>query len=98
MAVVAEAVGRKLDNSKNITLKSSLFGNPDQRVLWQKKIWNGLPLYLRPFLYFIYRYFILLGFLDGKQGFIFHFLQAFWFRLLVDINIDEMRETGKIRD
>ena len=58
----------------------------------------GRPLYLRPFLYFIYRYFILLGFLDGKQGFVFHFLQAFWFRLLVDINIDEMRETGKIRD
>ena len=87
-----------LSNNKNITLKPSLFGNPDQRILWQKKIWNGLPLYLRPFLYFIYRYFILLGFLDGKQGFVFHFLQAFWFRLLVDINIDEMRETGKIRD
>ena len=33
---------------------------------------------------------IRLGFLDGKQGFIFHFLQAFWYRLLVDINRDEL--------
>ncbi len=31
-----------------------------------------------------------MGFLDGKQGFIFHFLQAFWYRLLVDINRDEL--------
>jgi hypothetical protein len=32
-----------------------------------------------------------LGFLDGKQGLIFHFLHGFWFRLLVDINLDELR-------
>jgi hypothetical protein len=46
---------------------------------------------VRPFLYFFYRYFVRLGFLDGKQGAIFHFLQGFWFRLLVDIKIDELR-------
>ena len=33
-----------------------------------------------------------LGILDGKQGFIFHFLHAFWYRLLVDIQLDQMRE------
>ena len=54
------------------------------------------PLYLRPFAYFIYRYFFLLGFLDGKEGFIFHFLQAFWYRLLVDVNIDELRGKQKL--
>jgi hypothetical protein len=32
-----------------------------------------------------------LGFLDGKEGFVFHVLQGFWYRLLVDINIDELR-------
>ena len=31
-----------------------------------------------------------LGLLDGKEGFIFHFLHAFWYRLLVDINLDEI--------
>lgn len=69
----------------------SLFGNPDQRTLWLKKIWYGLPLYLRPFLIFFYRYFLRLGFLDGKEGFIFFFLQSFWFRLIVDIRIQELQ-------
>lgn len=55
----------------------------------KKRVWARLPLFVRPFLYFIYRYVIRLGFLDGKQGAIFHFMQAFWFRLLVDINVDQ---------
>lgn len=68
-----------------------LFGTPDQRVLWLKQLFFGLPLYLRPFIYFFYRYVILLGFLDGKQGAIFHFMQAFWFRLVWDIRLEELK-------
>jgi hypothetical protein len=49
-----------------------------------------MPLYARPFLYFFFRYFLQLGFLDGKNGAIFHFLHAFWYRLLVDIHLDGM--------
>jgi glycosyltransferase involved in cell wall biosynthesis len=75
--------------------KPALFGSPDERVLWLKQVWNGLPLYWRPALYFGYRYVLRLGFLDGREGFVFHVLQAFWYRLLVDINIDEMRRTGR---
>lgn len=71
-----------------------LFGTPDQRVLWLKQIFFGLPLYIRPFIYFFYRYVILLGFLDGKQGAIFHFMQAFWFRLVWDIRLEELRGKG----
>ncbi|HEV3459558.1 MAG TPA: glycosyltransferase family 2 protein [Thermoanaerobaculia bacterium] len=67
-----------------------LLGTPDERVLWLKQRYYRLPLYLRPFLYFAYRYFFLLGVLDGKNGFIFHFLQAFWFRLVVDIRLEEL--------
>jgi glycosyltransferase involved in cell wall biosynthesis len=66
------------------------FGTPDQRVLWLKSRYYRLPLYVRPFLYFVYRYFFLLGILDGKTGFVFHFLQAFWFRLIVDIRLEEL--------
>jgi hypothetical protein len=51
-----------------------------------------MPAYVRPLGYFFYRYILRLGFLDGKQGFIFHFMQAWWYRLLVDINIDELRK------
>lgn len=68
----------------------AFFGTPDERVLWLKRLYFSLPLYVRPGLYFFYRYFILLGFLDGKQGTIFHFLQAFWFRLVLDIRLEEI--------
>ncbi|HEY4594093.1 MAG TPA: glycosyltransferase family 2 protein, partial [Thermoanaerobaculia bacterium] len=45
-----------------------LFGTPDERILWMKSRYYRMPLYLRPFLYFLYRYFFLLGILDGKTG------------------------------
>ena len=68
-----------------------LLGAPDERVAWMKALWARLPPYLRPSLYFFYRYVLRLGFLDGKEGFVFHFLQAWWYRLLVDIKTDELR-------
>jgi glycosyltransferase involved in cell wall biosynthesis len=71
-----------------------LFGHADERVLWLKEHWYRLPLYLRPFLYFFYRYVLLLGVLDGKNGFVFHFLQAFWFRLVVDVRLEELLREG----
>jgi len=58
----------------------------------KKKIYYRLPLFCRAFLYFIYRYFIRLGFLDGKEGLIFHFLQGFWYRFLVDAKLYEMKK------
>lgn len=70
---------------------TAIFGSPDARMRWLKQVWRRLPLFLRPCLYVFYRYVIRLGFLDGKQGFVFHVLQAFWYRLLVDINVDELR-------
>jgi len=66
-------------------------GSPDERTTRLKNLWARLPLYARPALYFFYRYVLRFGFLDGKEGFVFHFLQAFWYRTLVDINIDELR-------
>ena len=55
-----------------------------------------MPLFIRPFLYFIFRYFIQLGFLDGKKGLVWHFLQGFWYRFLVDAKIyDIYRLAGK---
>lgn len=73
--------------------KPRLFGTPDERILWLKDRYYRMPLYVRPVLYFVYRYFLLLGILDGKTGFLFHFLQAFWFRLIVDARLEElMRE------
>lgn len=48
-----------------------------------------LPLFFRARMYYWYRYYFQLGFLDGKEGKIFAFLQAYWFRFLVDAKIYE---------
>ena len=45
------------------------------------------PLFFRSFAYFIYRYVLKRGFLDGKEGFLFAFIQGWWYRTLVDANI-----------
>jgi len=72
-------------------LRPAFFGTPDQRIAWLKRLWYRMPLYVRPVLYFVYRYVLRRGFMDGKQGFIFHFLQSFWYRVLVDIRLDDLR-------
>ncbi|MBI2360125.1 MAG: glycosyltransferase [Deltaproteobacteria bacterium] len=73
-------------------VRPTILGNPIERRRWLREyLYVSLPLFVRAFLYWFYRYFIRLGFLDGKEGFIFHFLQAFWFRTLVDIKLDELR-------
>lgn len=80
----------------NSLVRPKLWGTPNEHNAWLKKIWFQLPVYLRPFLYFIYRMIFQLGILDGKTGIIFHFLQAFWFRLVVDIKIEEGNSIDKI--
>lgn len=72
--------------------RARLFGSPDERVLWAKALYYRLPLFVRPALYFAYRYFLRLGILDGGNGYVFHFLQAFWFRLIVDVRLAELRK------
>ena len=62
----------------------------------KKKFYYWLPLFCRAFVYFIYRYFFRFGFLDGKEGLIFHFLQGFWYRFLIDAKIyEKLRNTKK---
>jgi glycosyltransferase involved in cell wall biosynthesis len=71
-------------------------GSQPERKRWLKQnVYGQLPLFVRPTLYFIYRYFFLLGFLDGKEGAIFHFLQGFWYRFLVDAKVCEARKYKK---
>lgn len=71
-------------------VRPRLFGTQDQRIRYLKEKYASLPLFTRPILYFIYRYFIRLGFLDGRPGFIWCFLQALWYRFLVDAKLMEI--------
>lgn len=54
-------------------------------------LYQRLPLFLRPAMYFLYRYIFQMGFLDGKEGLIYHVLQGFWYRFLVDVKLLEAR-------
>jgi glycosyltransferase involved in cell wall biosynthesis len=88
---LAEEETRRARGELGYLTKLTPFGNPDQRTLWLKERWNAMPLYFRPFALFFIRYFLRLGFLDGKEGFIFHFMQGLWCRLLIDIRREELQ-------
>lgn len=63
---------------------------------WVKEVvYARLPGGFRAFAYFFYRYVIRLGFLDGKAGTAFHFLQGFWYRYLVDAKLAEVQRYMK---
>lgn len=51
-----------------------------------------LPMGMRAHIYYLYRYYVRLGFLDGKEGKIYAFLQAYWYRYLVDAKIYESKK------
>lgn len=77
------------------TVRPSVFGTQEQRRRWLKQnIYVRAPLFLRAFGYFFYRYVLRFGFLDGKEGLVFHFLQGLWYRFLVDAKIHEARTFG----
>ncbi len=77
-------------------VKPSLFGGQAARKRWIKyMVYYRTPLLRRAHWYFLYRYFIRLGFLDGREGMIFHFLQGYWYRFLVDAKILEYEKSGQ---
>lgn len=59
---------------------------------WKESIYNRLPFGVGPLAYFLWRYFGQLGFLDGKEGLIYHLLQGFWYRFLVEARVLELRK------
>jgi glycosyltransferase involved in cell wall biosynthesis len=59
------------------------------------KVYLRLPIGLRAAVYYFYRYFLRLGFLDGRPGMTYHFLQGFWYRYLVDAKVAEVHRELK---
>lgn len=79
--------------NKNRKINIKLRGNPIERRNWFRyKIYYNMPLFIRPFIYFFYRYVIRFGFLDGGHGATFHFWQGFLYRLMVDISIYKLKK------
>ena len=61
-----------------------------QRAL--KYRYAKMPLFWRAFFYFCIRYFLKGGMLEGKVGFLWCFLQGWWYRTLVDALIFEIKQ------
>ena len=69
--------------------------NASTKTRLKMKVYYKLPLGLRAWIYYMYRYYFRMGFLDGKEGKIFAFLHAYWYRFLVDAKIYEHDKLGE---
>ncbi len=70
--------------------ESQTFDEKAVKIKKKKNRYNKLKPYWRGFFYFCYRYFLKLGFLDGKEGFLWDFYQGWWYRNLVDTKVHEI--------
>lgn len=70
--------------------QSDSFDEKARNIKKKKNRYNMIKPYWRGFFYFCYRYFFKMGFLDGREGFLWDFYQAWWYRNLVDTKIQEI--------
>ena len=77
-------------HSKDL-VEPKFWGTHTERKRWLKMKYAKTPLFVRPFVNFFIRYILKSGFLDGKRGFIWHFMQGYWYRMLVDCKIFELK-------
>ena len=85
-----------LDAEYKLTNTASMnqeHGREVEKKRAQKEKYARMPLFWRAFAYFVYRYIVKLGFLDGKEGFCWDFFQGLWYRMLVDAKIYECKKT-----
>lgn len=70
----------------------------DKAIIKQRKkkfgFYYKMPKYIRAWAWFIYNYIFRFGFLDGKEGLVFYFLECYWYRFLVDSKIYEYEKCG----
>lgn len=92
----AEQLRTHGDGSPN-QVRGRALGTPIERRRWlRSSVYGRGPLFLRAFAYFLYRYVVRLGFLDGTEGLMFHFLQGCWYRFYVDAKIWEARHRSAL--
>ena len=102
---VVDYMGKQRQLEENDVVRPRLFGSQAQRKRGIKYMfYYRTPLMRRAHWYFLYRYILKLGFLDGKAGLIYHFLQGYWYRFLVDAKLYEyqkglapLKESGDLK-
>jgi glycosyltransferase involved in cell wall biosynthesis len=56
----------------------------------KEKLYNRIPYQISTPAYFLFRLIFQLGFLDGKEGLVYHGLQGLWYRFLVGAKVQEL--------
>lgn len=88
-----EAVDLLLTEYQMLPQSSVVNSGKHSSAIRRKKLkYIRLPLFWRAFGFFVLRYFFRLGFLDGKEGFLWHFMQGFWYRSLADAKVFELKK------
>lgn len=89
---------REMQDYVDFTRGASTEINTDKAIAAHRKkkfgIYYKLPRYFRAWAWFIYNYVFRLGFLDGREGLVFCYLECYWYRLLVDAKIFEYEKLG----
>ncbi|MEY9986005.1 glycosyltransferase involved in cell wall biosynthesis [Bradyrhizobium yuanmingense] len=80
---------RFMPRPESMSVERSSFQAAVKRYV-KEEIYNRVPFQISAGAYFLYRYVVKLGFLDGREGLIYHVLQGFWYRFLVGAKISEL--------
>lgn len=79
----------RLVGAEESLTRRSTSGEAAAKRRLKQRLYNHMPLWAGPLGYFLFRYFIQRGFLDGREGLVYHVLQGFWYRFLVAAKVDE---------
>ena len=85
---------QKKEDAKAIELSGLERSAKIKRIL-KYRVYYKLPSGLRAWMYYIYRYYFRLGFLDGKEGKLYAYFHAYWYRYLVDAMLFEKSKGDK---
>lgn len=77
-------------NTKFPMYSEKEYSGVNRRTRIFKNAYNRLPGFFRPWLLFFVRYIFMAGFLDGRQGYEWAFLQTLWYRNVVDMNVKDV--------
>lgn len=80
------------DSQTTLTRDSTSLQASAKRFI-KERIYNKIPFTTGALLYFCWRYFFRLGFLDGRSGLVYHFLQGYWYRFLVGAKLIELEKS-----
>lgn len=93
----AYATREVLDYYQKGHQQATLYAKAEKTKQLRDGLYYRLPKFLRARLYFWYRYYVQLGFLDGYPGKIYAFIQAYTYRMFVDAKIYEAEVNERSR-